>query len=75
LPRGSTGAPTTDDERAAVDFAERMARADLDVDEATFQKLRARFTDAQLVELSAWVGLQAFHSTFNRALRIEIDEP
>ena len=52
-----------------------MTRADLDVDEATFAKLRARLTDAQLVELAAWVALQSFYSTFNRALRIDIDEP
>ena len=60
----------SDAQLAAVEFAERMTRADLDVDDDTFKKLKRQFTDAQIVELAAWVGLQTFYSTFNRALGI-----
>jgi alkylhydroperoxidase family enzyme len=57
-------------EQAAIEFAERMTRHDTDVDDATFAALRASFSDEQLVELAAWVGLQSLYSMFNRALRI-----
>jgi alkylhydroperoxidase family enzyme len=36
-------------------------------------RLRAAFGDAGLVELTAWVALQTFYSSFNTALGIEAD--
>jgi alkylhydroperoxidase family enzyme len=65
-----TGEEPTEEERAAADFAESMTRANADVDEESFARLKARFGDDQIVELAAWVALQSFYSTFNRALRI-----
>lgn len=53
-----------------MQFAEQMTRADRDVNDDTFAQLKTLFTDAQLVELAAWVGLQTLYSTINRALRI-----
>jgi alkylhydroperoxidase family enzyme len=47
-----------------------MTRIDADVDEGTLASLKARFADEQIVELAAWVALQSFYSTFNRALGI-----
>jgi len=57
-------------ERAAVEFAERMARTDVQVDDALVAQLRRELDDEQLLELAAWVGLQSFYSSLNRALGI-----
>ena len=40
-------------ERAALEFAERMTRTDLDLDDACFARARAQFTEDELVELAA----------------------
>lgn len=58
-------------ERAALAYAEAVARTDLDVDDETFAALRAHLDEAQLVELTAWIGLESFYASFNRAFRVE----
>jgi len=58
-------------ERAAIEFAERMTRTDLDLDDACFARARAHFTEDELVELAAVGALENFRSKFNNAFRIE----
>ena len=58
-------------ERAALAFAEAMTVTGRRVDDALFARVRAHFTEAQVVELSAAVGLENFRSKFNTALGIE----
>ena len=58
-------------ERAALDFAERMTRTDLDLDDACFARARAQFTEDELVELAAAAAMENFRSKFNNAFRIE----
>jgi len=41
------------------------------VDDALFAQLRVRFSEAQIVELTAAVALENFRSKFNPALGIE----
>jgi AhpD family alkylhydroperoxidase len=43
-------------ERAALDFADRFANDHLSIDEATYEGLRAYFSESQLVELGSWVA-------------------
>lgn len=43
----------------------------MDVDDETFAALRAHLDEAQLVELTAWIGLESFYASFNRAFRVE----
>ncbi len=64
------GETETELERTAVEFAERMARTDADVDDALVARLRQELGDEQLLELAAWVALQSFYSSLNRALAI-----
>ena len=68
---GSPRREGTEVEEAAVAFAEQMARLERGVDDETFERLRAHFDAAQIVELAAWISLQNFYSTFNPAFRIE----
>ena len=58
-------------ERAALAFAEAMTITGRRVDDALFARVRAHFTEAQVVELSAAVALENFRSKFNTALGIE----
>ena len=41
------------------------------MEDALFARVRAHFTEAQVVELSAAVALENFRSKFNTALGIE----
>jgi len=61
----------SDDERVALDYAERMTVTGERVDDALFTRLKARFSEAQIVELTASVALENFRSKFNPALGVE----
>ena len=58
-------------ERLALDYAERMTITGREVDDATFERLRAAFSDDELVELTATIAWENASSKFNRALRVE----
>jgi len=62
--------------RAALRFAAQMVqqRGHLPTDEAAALR-QAGFSDEQLVEIVALVGLNVFRSYFNLALRTELDAP
>ncbi len=59
------------EERLALDYAERMTITGQRVDDTLFAQLRARFSEAQIVELTAAVALENFRSNFNPALGVE----
>jgi alkylhydroperoxidase family enzyme len=46
----------SDAEKAAIEYGERMATNHLSIDEATYDRLRTFFTEAQIVELGLWVA-------------------
>lgn len=58
-------------ERAALDYAERMTITGQRVDDALFDRLRALFDEAQIVELTAAVALENFRSKFNVPLQVQ----
>jgi alkylhydroperoxidase family enzyme len=58
-------------ERAALDFAERMTRTDLDVTDEVFAAAREEFSVEEMVELAGVIALENFRSKFNNAFRIE----
>jgi alkylhydroperoxidase family enzyme len=58
-------------ERVALAYAEAMTITGQRVTDELFTRARTRFTDAELVELSAAVALENFRSKFNVALGIE----
>jgi alkylhydroperoxidase family enzyme len=61
----------TESERAALEYAEAMTYTDRKVTDALFARVRAHFSEAQVVELTAAVALENFRSKFNVALGIE----
>ena len=58
-------------ERAALEFAEAMTFSDRRVSDELFARVRAHFSEPQVVELAAAVALENFRSKFNVALGIE----
>jgi alkylhydroperoxidase family enzyme len=58
-------------ERAALAYAEAMTVTGQRVSDELFARVRAHFTEPQIVELTAAVALENFRSKFNVALGIE----
>ena len=61
-------------ERVALDYAERMTITGERVDDALFMRLKARFSEAQIVELTLRITLCGFFNKFNDALGIEEED-
>ena len=60
-----------DDERAALGFAEAVARTPTAVTDAEFEPLRRHFTTPQIVELAATIAIEHFRAKFNTALGVQ----
>lgn len=58
-------------ERLAVEYAERITRTGEDVDDELYSRVRAEFSNAEIVELTATVALENLLSKFHRTLRVE----
>jgi len=57
-------------ERVALEYADAITLSDRDVDDDRFARLRAHYTDDQIVELTATIAWEDASSKFNRALRV-----
>ena len=55
----------------ALEIAEKMCEAPVDVPDDLFARAATLFSDAQLVELAATAALENFRARFNRVFRIE----
>jgi alkylhydroperoxidase family enzyme len=58
-------------ERAALVFAEAVARTPTAVTDAEFEPLRRHFTVPQIVELAATIAIEHFRAKFNTALGVQ----
>jgi len=52
-------------------YAEAVTYTDRQVDDALFARVKAHFTEAQIVELTAALALENFRSKFNPTLGVE----
>jgi alkylhydroperoxidase family enzyme len=59
-----------DDERLALEYADAITITDREVSDELFARLRARWDDDVLVELTEIIAWENASSKFNRALRI-----
>jgi len=59
-----------EEERLALEYADRITLSHLEVDDEFFARLRERFDDDALVELTETIAWENASSKFNRALRI-----
>ena len=60
----------SEQERVALEYAERMTITGQSVDDAFFARLRAHFDEAQIVELTAGIAMENFRSKFNAPLQV-----
>ena len=67
----ATSAHYNEAERSALEYADRITRTDEDVDNELFGRLRAHYTDEQVMELTLAVGLENCLSKIHHALLIE----
>ncbi len=65
-----TSALFTDLEKLVLDYATGMSRTPVEVPHALFARLRERFDDAQLVELTSAIALENMRGRFNLALGV-----
>lgn len=61
----------SESERVALEYAEAVTYTDHQVDDALFARVKAHFTEAQIVELTAAIALENFRSKFNPTLGVE----
>jgi alkylhydroperoxidase family enzyme len=57
-------------EQAALEYAERITRDDLEVTDGCMTRLRGHFSEAEVVELTFIVGFQTFASKFAKAFNL-----
>ena len=67
----AASAEFSDDERLVLDYAVAMTRTPLNVTDALFERLRARFSERELVELTATIAWENYRSRFNHALGVQ----
>jgi alkylhydroperoxidase family enzyme len=60
----------TEREKAALEFSEQITRADQDVSDECFARLRRHFSEGEAVELAFIVGYQTFASKFAKAFQL-----
>lgn len=65
--------PLGDDERLVIEYAEQVTRDANRVDDQLFARLRARFSEPQVVELTVRIALCGFFNRLNQALRIDVE--
>ena len=58
-------------ERLALEYADAMTRTPVDVPNPLFARLRERFSEAQLVELTSAIAWENYRARFDHAFGIE----
>ncbi|HYI15023.1 MAG TPA: hypothetical protein VEX37_06510 [Thermomicrobiales bacterium] len=66
-----TSAEFSDDERLALDYAERTTATPPTVDEALVRQLREHFEPAQIVEMAEICAWENYRARLNAALGVE----
>ena len=58
-------------ERLVLEYADAMTRTPVEVPDALFARLRERFGEAQLVELTSAIAWENYRARFDHAFGIE----
>jgi len=67
LPSYGTSDRFDDDDRLVLDYATAMTRTPVDVSDLLFERMRERFDERQLVELTSLIALENYRARFNWA--------
>ncbi len=63
----------SDLERLVLQYADDMTQTPVDVSDALFARLREKFTEAQLVELTSAIAWENYRARFDHAFGIEAE--
>lgn len=63
----------SDLERLVLEYADAMTRTPVDVPNALFARLRERFTEAQLVELTSGIAWENYRARYDHAFGVEAE--
>ena len=63
----------SEEARAVLRYADAMTRTPVRVPDAIFEALKARYTDRQILELTAAIAWENFHARVNHALDLEAE--
>jgi alkylhydroperoxidase family enzyme len=61
----------SDLERLVLDYADAMTHTPVEVPDALFARLREKFSDAELVELTSAIAWENYRARFDHAFGIE----
>ena len=70
LPRYRESAAFSDEERLVMDLAVEMSRTPVEIPSDLRERLRQRFEEAQLVELTASIAWENYRARFNRVFGV-----
>jgi alkylhydroperoxidase family enzyme len=71
LPRFRESDAFTDDEKLVIEYAEGISRTPVEVPDELFERIRRRFDEGEIVELTWAAAIENMRSRFNWALGIE----
>jgi alkylhydroperoxidase family enzyme len=60
-------------EKLVLEYADGMTQTPVEVSDALFAKLQEKFTDAQLVELTATLAWENYRARFDHAFGVEAE--
>ena len=60
-------------EKLVLEYADGMTQTPVEVSDALFGKLREKFTEAQMVELTATLAWENYRARFDHALGVEAE--
>lgn len=60
----------TDRERLALEYADRVSAIPVDVPDEFFERMRAEFTEREIVELTSQIAHENYNAKMNRPLRV-----
>jgi AhpD family alkylhydroperoxidase len=63
----------SEEERTVLRYADAMTRTPVRVPDAIFEALKARYTDRQILEITAAIAWENFHARVNHALDLEAE--
>lgn len=61
----------TERERVALEYADRVSAVPVDVPDDFYDRLRALFSEREIVELTAQIAHENYNAKSNRPLRVE----
>jgi alkylhydroperoxidase family enzyme len=67
--------PFSEEEKAALAYAQQLTLDASGVDDALFARLRVHYDEGEIVEISAMAGLFNYFNRVNDALRMEPTKP